>query len=111
MVATTSSAISDGRVCFTKTEATTSRLAKAMRLRRQPLPFVLLLAATSFVFPQTGLTLLRGTITDPSGAVVVGTQVMLDSKAIGFHASRTTDSNGQYEFPQIAPGKYTITVN
>jgi hypothetical protein len=72
--------------------------------------FVLSLAAASCVFSQTGLTSLRGTITDPSGAVVVGTQVMLDNRTIGFHASRTSDSSGHYEFPQIAPGDYTITV-
>jgi len=54
---------------------------------------------------------LRGTVVDPSGAVVVGAQVVLDNKSIGFHASRITDADGHYEFPQIAPGKYTITVN
>ena len=68
----------------------------------------------SLVFPvlassQTGLTSLRGTVTDPSGALVAGAEVSLDNPAIGFHASHSTDANGAYEFPQISPGKYTIT--
>ena len=59
---------------------------------------------------QTGLTSLRGTVSDPSGALLADAQVTLEEPATGFHATRNTDQSGAYEFPQIAPGKYTIAV-
>lgn len=60
---------------------------------------------------QTGLTSLRDTVSDPSGALRADAQVTLEEPATGFHASRNSDQSGGYEFPQIAPGKYTITVS
>jgi hypothetical protein len=68
-----------------------------------------------FCFPllawsQTGLTSLRGTVIDPSGALLGGADVTLDEATINFHATRKTDQSGAYEFPQIPPGKYTISV-
>ena len=72
--------------------------------------WVLLFGCTVFAWPQTGLTSLRGTVTDPSGAVLAGVSVSLENPATGFHTAYTTDQNGAYEFPQIAPGRYTIAV-
>ncbi|MCU1297410.1 MAG: Cna domain protein [Acidobacteriaceae bacterium] len=63
-----------------------------------------------FISAQTAVTSLRGAVTDPSGAMIAGAQVTLDDNANGFHASRTTDATGTYEFPQIRPAKYVITV-
>jgi hypothetical protein len=73
------------------------------------------LLSCSLLFPfllrsQTGLTSLRGTVTDASGAVLAGASVSLDDPSTGFHAAYSTDQNGAYEFPQIPPGKYTITL-
>jgi carboxypeptidase family protein len=68
-----------------------------------------LLACASLAFGQAAVTSLRGTVTDPSGAVVAGAQVDLGDKSNGFHASRTTGADGSYEFPQLKPGSYTIT--
>ena len=64
-----------------------------------------------FAWSQTGLTSLRGTVSDPSGALLADAQVTLEEPTTGFHASRNTDQSGAYEFPQIAPGKYTITAS
>jgi len=71
----------------------------------------LILSLGNSLLGQTALTSLRGTVTDPAGAVVPATQVELKNSATGFHATTKTDSNGAYEFPQIPPGRYTITVN
>ena len=60
---------------------------------------------------QTGLTSLRGTVSDPSGALLADAEVTLEEPATGFHATHNTDQSGAYEFPQIPPGKYTITVS
>jgi Carboxypeptidase regulatory-like domain len=72
----------------------------------------LLLFLVAYTVPmrsQTGLTSLRGTVTDPSGAVVPNAQVALDNIATGLHLTRVTDLNGEYSFLQILPGRYTIT--
>lgn len=62
------------------------------------------------VRPQTGLTSLRGTVTDPSGGVVPNAQIALENKATGLHMTRTTDSSGEYSLLQIPPGRYTVSV-
>ncbi len=72
--------------------------------------FALVVACVVCVQSQTALTSLRGAVTDPSGGVVPNAQVALDNKATGAHMSRTTDSNGEYSFLQIPPGRYTVTV-
>jgi hypothetical protein len=61
-------------------------------------------------FGQAAVTSLRGTVTDPTGAVIAGAQVELGDQSNGFHASRTTGPDGAYEFPQLNPGHYAITV-
>jgi hypothetical protein len=73
--------------------------------------FAFLFLLPALASSQTGLTSLRGTVTDPSGALVAGADVSLDDPTTGFHATHPTDANGAYEFPQIPPGKYTITAN
>lgn len=80
------------------------------RRRRPRLLGLLILGCPFVVWSQTGLTSLRGTVTDPSGAVLASAEVSLENPATGLHASHLTDPNGGYEFPQIPPGKYTITV-
>jgi len=51
---------------------------------------------------------LHGAITDPSGAVVPGALVQL--RGPGGEQRRTTDIAGQYNFPALRPGKYTVRV-
>jgi hypothetical protein len=52
----------------------------------------------------------RGTITDPSGAVVPGATVTLKSTTTGSTQVRTTSGSGFFEFPLVTPGTYTLTV-
>lgn len=68
------------------------------------------LACPLLVWSQTGLTSLRGTVTDSSGAVLAGAEVSLENPSTGFHVVHTTDQSGAYEFPQIPPGDFTITL-
>jgi hypothetical protein len=69
----------------------------------------LLVGFPILVWSQTGMTSLRGTVTDPSGALLAGAEVTLEQTATGFHATHNTDQSGAYEFPQIPPGRYSIT--
>ena len=60
---------------------------------------------------QIAVTSLRGTVSDPSGAVVGGAEVTISQATSGFRATRKTAANGEYTFPQIAPGSYSISVS
>jgi len=51
-----------------------------------------------------------GTIHDPTGANVADATVELRDLAKGVTATRRTDGNGDYEFPNVQPGDYTVTV-
>src|SRR5207253_1184087 len=59
---------------------------------------------------QSATTSLRGTVTDPQNAAVVGAQVTLSDPATSFTRTGKTDATGQYQFLQIPPGTYNVTV-
>lgn len=68
------------------------------------------LSVATLASAQTATTSLRGTVKDPSGAVVPGASVTLANKAIGKTYSAVSNSDGSYAFPQIQPAHYAITV-
>jgi hypothetical protein len=51
---------------------------------------------------------LRGTVTDPSGAVVAGANVVLKSANGDTVVSTSTDTNGTYSFSGVAAGNYQL---
>jgi Carboxypeptidase regulatory-like domain len=55
---------------------------------------------------NTGVVL--GTITDPGGAVIPDATVDLTNSATNETKTITTNSSGQYTFPNVAPGSYTL---
>jgi hypothetical protein len=56
-------------------------------------------------------TSLNGRVTDRSGAVIAGASAKLTSEATGAERDNTSDASGQYQFSQLAPGRYTLTVS
>ena len=58
--------------------------------------------------PLLILVSLRGTITDPSGAVVSGVSIQLRGPAREQRVR--TDSTGRYSFPELAPGNYQVRI-
>jgi Carboxypeptidase regulatory-like domain/TonB-dependent Receptor Plug Domain len=52
-----------------------------------------------------------GNIKDPSGAVVPGATVELDSVAQGTKVDRHADASGAYEFDSVQPGEYVLVVS
>lgn len=51
-----------------------------------------------------------GQITDPSGAAIAAAKVDLRDLATSALRSTTTNNQGQYVFPQVTPGTYSVTV-
>jgi hypothetical protein len=79
-------------------------------MRHVAICFALLFAASS-VFAQTGSTGdIQGTVTDPSGAVVVGAAVDATTGATGTKTDTETTDTGFFVIPLLQPGVYTVTV-
>jgi hypothetical protein len=70
-----------------------------------------LLVCGAHAFAQSATTSLRGTISDAKGAVVTGATVTLDHPATGFSRTVKTDDQGTYQFLQVPPASYVMTVS
>ena len=68
------------------------------------------LALTTLVFAQSATTSLHGTISDAKGAVVSGASVTLTNPATGFSRTVKTDDQGAYQFVEVPPSTYLLTV-
>jgi hypothetical protein len=58
---------------------------------------------------QTASGVLRGQVTDPSGAAIAGATVVL-TPTTGTPITAQTNSQGMYEFKSLPAGKYSLTV-
>jgi hypothetical protein len=56
-------------------------------------------------------TSLGGTVTDKSGAVIPGASVQLTLAATKATRVNTTNSSGEFQFSQLPPGRYDLTVS
>ena len=78
-------------------------------LRMLLFTLVLGLLASQSAFADVYATI-RGTVTDPSGAVIAGAQVTATNTLTGISKTVTSQANGSYEFLQLPTGPYTVTV-
>jgi len=79
---------------------------------RQATFLTLLLAfalAPVFLHAQGYFGTVSGELTDATGAVIPGAQVVLSDAQKGFNFSTTSDSNGRYLFRSIPPGLYSVS--
>jgi hypothetical protein len=60
---------------------------------------------------QTATTSLNGTVTDPAGSVIPGAAMTLSNPQTGFTRSASTNAQGVFQFLQIPPATYELTVN
>ncbi len=71
---------------------------------------LLVLGASVGLRAQSGTSSVQGTVTDKSGAVVSGADVVLTNNATGVRMASKSDYAGSYSFPTINPGLYTLEV-
>jgi Carboxypeptidase regulatory-like domain len=81
-----------------------------MRLPRLVASLFLVVTLNALLFAQTATTSLRGTITDPKGAVVSGANVTLSDPATGFSRTTKSDAQGAYQFLELPPASYVLNV-
>ena len=73
---------------------------------------VLLIIAMPTAFGQTSTSgAIRGTLTDPSGAVIPNAVVTVTSQDSGAVRKMTSDSAGQYTVGLLPPGHYTVSIS
>ncbi len=72
------------------------------------LSILLSMAATALAQSTTGT--IRGTVVDPSGALVPQAQITINNGA-GFSRTLKSSPNGSFEVPHLAPGSYSVSIN
>jgi hypothetical protein len=70
---------------------------------------LVMLTCASLAFSQATLGIISGTITDSSGAVVVGVTVTARRTEGGEPRTTTTGGNGEYRLEALTPGAYRVT--
>lgn len=59
---------------------------------------------------QTTTGSIYGTVTDPTGGIILHSSVMAINAATGSSHAAASDGPGNYVFPSLDPGTYNITV-
>src|ERR1039458_6517055 len=72
---------------------------------------ILFLCAGSVALAQAGRGSISGLVSDPSGAIVPGAQVVLLNTATGVTQHTVTSSAGLYTFISLNPGVYQVTAS
>jgi len=88
------------------------------RVIRSPFPRLAILTAVALgvvliatsAVAQIDRAVLEGTVSDPSGGVIVGATVKVVAVDTGLTQAQPTNSKGYYRFPGLAVGRYTVTV-
>ncbi len=69
------------------------------------------LSPAKMLAQTAGSGVVVGTVTDPSGAAIVGATVTLTDTSTNAVRSATTNEAGRYNFPNVPPGTYNVTIN
>jgi len=70
---------------------------------------IVLLLSGAVAVAQTITGSVRGTVTDPSGAVVAGAKVAVTNIGTGVTTRTATDKSGLYNVGFLVLGNYTVT--
>ena len=83
--------------------------AQAILHHYQFISLIAILLAGGSALSQTPSGVLRGQVTDPSGAAITHADVIM-TPVTGAPLSTQTDAQGMFEFQRLAPGKYTLNI-
>jgi hypothetical protein len=79
-------------------------------MKRLLLSLSVLLLAASSAMAQSSSGTISGRVVDPSGATIVGAEVRVINQVDQSARQFTTDANGDFLFPNLEPGVYTLAV-
>jgi hypothetical protein len=72
---------------------------------------VVLLLSSMYMMAQTTAGTILGTVAEQSGAVIPDTQVVLTNIGTGATVNTKTNGSGFYQFVNVPPGSYRVTVS
>ena len=81
-----------------------------MRASKHAVIMALMLLVPQFLLSQTDRGTIRGTVNDPSGAVVGGAKVEAVNVATGVRTATTSTGEGNYNIPNLIAGLYRVEV-
>ena len=82
-----------------------------MRLRDVLCAFVLCLLASLPVAAQSPTGTISGVVLDPSGAIIIGADILVANDATGVQYSAKTNGTGLYAVLNVPPGTYRLQVS
>jgi Carboxypeptidase regulatory-like domain/TonB dependent receptor len=88
---------------------TTADRVKRWRLSKAVLLATILLGFSAPIVGQAVNATLLGTVTDSSGAAVANVKVTINETNTGISRTSQTNESGNYVFPDLPPGTYTVT--
>ena len=80
-----------------------------MKLRNILTIFLLILAISLPIYAQAVNGTILGTVTDSSGGSVPNTKISLTETNTGVVRTATTNESGNYIFPDVPPGTYSVS--
>src|SRR5437588_7573595 len=83
-------------------------MSKKVSLPQWMLLLVVMLFSVA-AFAQTTASI-KGTVTDQTGATVVGAKVIVKDAALGIERTAQTNAAGDYEVPALPPGSYSVQI-
>lgn len=72
---------------------------------------IVLMLSSMYALAQTTAGTILGTVSEQSGAVVTDTQVVLTNIGTGATVNTVTNGSGFYQFVNVPPGSYRVTVS
>src|SRR5437879_750783 len=72
--------------------------------------FILAFVLAIPLLSQTNTAVIRGTVTDPTGAAVAGAKVSAMNTATGVEYAAPTNETGLYSISEAPAGAYSVTV-
>jgi len=85
-------------------------------VRQRLILFAVLFSLAGFVLPRAAQaqtaasSTIVGTVTDQSSAAIPGATIKITNVATGVSLTATANGSGQYTFPTVTPGTYTVQV-
>ena len=71
---------------------------------------IIILSVSGATFVQAQSATLSGTVVDQQGALVAGANVKITDPARAFERTTTTNNNGYFNFTQLTPSNYVLSV-
>lgn len=72
-------------------------------------PALVLVCAASAAWGQAVTATLVGNVSDSSGGIVIGSKVVATETNTGVTRTAATNESGNYSFPNVPPGTYSVT--